>query len=139
MKWMLFLGWISRIPNERIYNNVNILIIGYPTDENFKWNSNFKDYTIPVVIFLYPNNPIAKDFADATHVELFGLFLPYSLPLEWHISWQENRKQDFRYQEISCGKTAFSQEISWFCQNWPKSVSSKKLGIRLYIDVHIFN
>ena len=30
--------------------------------------------------FLYPNNPIAKDFADATHVELFGLFLPYSLP-----------------------------------------------------------
>ena len=59
--------------------------------------------------------------------------------VEWHISWQENRKQEIRYQEISCRKTAFSQEISWFCQNWPKSVSSKKPGIRLYIDVHIFN
>ena len=46
--------------------------------------------------------------------------------IEWHISWQENRKQEIRYQEISCRKTALSQEISWFCQNWPKSVSSKK-------------
>ena len=35
--------------------------------------------------------------------------------LEWHISWQENRKQESR-----------CQEISWFCQNWPKSVSSMK-------------
>ena len=54
-------------------------------------------------------------------------------PLVWHISRQENRKQESRYQEISCRKKAFSQEISWICQNLPHS------GIRLYIDVHIFN
>ena len=49
-------------PNKRIYNNVNILIIGYPTDKNFKWNSNFKDYTIPVVIFFISEQPHCKRF-----------------------------------------------------------------------------
>ena len=38
--------------------------------------------------------------------------------IEWHISWQENRKQEIRYQEISCRKRAFFQENSWFCQEF---------------------
>ena len=48
-------------------------------------------------------------------------------------------KQEIRYQEISWRKTAFSQEISWFCQNWPKPVSSKKpLSLRnSFIDVNL--
>ena len=49
-------------PNKRISNNVNNLIIGYPTDKNFKWNSYFKDYTIPVVIFFLSEQPHCKRF-----------------------------------------------------------------------------
>ena len=56
--------------------------------------------------------------------------------VEWHISWQENRKQEIRYQEISYRKMAFSQEFSWFCQNWPDVRSMRPhIGIRLYLDI----
>ena len=48
--------------NPTRYNKVNILIVDYPTDENFKWNSYFKDYTIPVVIFFLSEQPHCKRF-----------------------------------------------------------------------------
>ena len=54
-------------------------------------------------------------------VHLLLLLRLHKKGLELHISWQENRKQEIMYQEISCRKRAFSQEISWLCQNWPKN------------------
>ena len=49
--------------------------------------------------------------------------------VEWHIFWQENRKQDISYQDISCRKRAFFQEISWFYQNWPKISDVHEVGM----------
>ena len=45
-------------------------------------------------------------------------------------------KQEIRYQEISCRKMVFSQEISWFCQNWQKSVGSMRHHTRICLYLY---
>ena len=67
--------------------------------------------------------------------------------VERHISWQQNRKQEIRYQEISCRKKGIlpgnflvfvkiGQKLAK--SQWGQRILPRP-GICLFIDVHTFN